>query len=248
MLMRIIEAHARGESARSIAKWLLPPVSESAVQKYLQKHVKPAIALAARLEAEQNAKEAENASVYDHGLPSLASNEPNPTVRQVAMATLVGKRSLAIRENRIAVQADLVRRLGMVIDERAAEMSVCEVCGRDEELHPIGDDSGSGRRCDRFVRIAGGASGLIARDIKGPNDTPIYKVDTGLTGELRELMKHTAIELGQWQENIGGNVSIQVICPITPSAETAPRIVIGAEGTIEANPEDYEDIGVIQGR
>lgn len=48
--------------------------------------------------------------------------------------------------------------------------------------------------------VAGGTTGLLARDIKG--EVYVFKFDAALVKEERELAKQASIELGQWQEKV----------------------------------------------
>jgi len=48
--------------------------------------------------------------------------------------------------------------------------------------------------------VPGGKTGLLVREYKGHSDLPVYKIDTGLLKEMRDLEKEIAIELGQWTE------------------------------------------------
>lgn len=51
---------------------------------------------------------------------------------------------------------------------------------------------------EKNQRVAGGTTGLLARDIKG--EVEVWKFDAALVKEERELAKQAAIELGQWTE------------------------------------------------
>lgn len=59
---------------------------------------------------------------------------------------------------------------------------------------------------DETMRGAGHATGLLVRKYKmiGSGESAYmveeYEVDTGLLKEMRELEKHAAIEMGQWEE------------------------------------------------
>jgi hypothetical protein len=127
------------------------------------------------------------------------------TVRQRTKELIVAGPVLAARQNRLAAIQDRHDRMMRIVTERGDEMA--------EE-------------------VAGGSSGFLVRDYKGKNaDTPVYKFDSALAGELREHEKHIAIELGEWQESSAApNVAIQIVMPnaITPAdaSERAPVIDI----------------------
>lgn len=70
---------------------------------------------------------------------------------------------------------------------------------RHEALQQIVRERGELMRDD--VESGGGSTGYIVKDYKGKDaDRTIYKVDTGLLKEFRDLEREIAIELGQWAE------------------------------------------------
>lgn len=84
---------------------------------------------------------------------------------------------LADKKARLAKYEDLIARMYQVIEGRAA--------GRTAAL------------------VDGGASGLIAHDVKfGKMGDPIDigRFDKALVSEVREVLKQIAIEVGDWQE------------------------------------------------
>jgi hypothetical protein len=88
-------------------------------------------------------------------------------------------------ENRVRQQDDRWNRMRRVIDERAAEPEMAGVPG------------GTTGLLVRTLRR------IIVEDIDGnrsSRELVEYQVDTGLLREIRELEKHAAQELGQWQE------------------------------------------------
>lgn len=58
-------------------------------------------------------------------------------------------------------------------------------------------------RGQAMADVPGGSSGLYAKDYRGNQAMPVYRVDTGLLSllsELRALEKQAAEEFGQWTE------------------------------------------------
>jgi len=181
--------------------------------------------------------------------PETQAETVDTQVRQATQFALQAAPALQIRENRIRAAAERARRFQMIVDERAEDYGKCAACGREESAHPWGDDvtaEGAGaQRCDKFVRIPGGKSGFLAKDYKA-DGTPVFKYDKALADSFLEHEKQIAVELGQWQENAGGAVSIQIVLPTAP-VENQPRIVYQADGAIEGTAEEvFEDIGVKQ--
>jgi hypothetical protein len=98
--------------------------------------------------------------------------------------------------------------------------------------------------CREYVNVPGGKTGLVVRKLK--TNGYEYAVDTALMAEMRETLKHTATELGQWQENTAGAVSIQIVCPAAGTSEM-PRVNYSAADVIEGIVDDGEtEIGILQ--
>lgn len=64
--------------------------------------------------------------------------------------------------------------------------------------------------------VPGGKTGLLVHDVKGAAGVAydVYKVDTALLGEEREIAKQAAVEMGQWNKNdeqpdVGANLTIE---------------------------------------
>jgi len=167
-----------------------------------------------------------------------AESEAGKITRQALAAAPI----LRIRENRIAFQQELADRLASVIQERGEEMAVCEACGREKSEHPAVGAADGLKDCSKFRRIPGGSSGLMTRRLK--KDGVEYHYDNAIVASAQELMKQTAIEQGQWQENMGtGAPTIQIICPQVPGE--LPRVSFHSDDALEA---DFADIGLDQGR
>ena len=112
---------------------------------------------------------------------------------------------IAIRQNRIRAQNERWMAMQRVISERAAAVEYAQVPGWPTGL------------LVHNVRSIGGG--------KSAERVDLFEVDTGLLRELRELEKHTAIELGQWEEKSqhSGVIGIQNIVELevaTTSEET----------------------------
>lgn len=270
MEQKAIAAIMNGESFRSVSRWLDPPVSHAAVQRYVHKHMKPAIANAEILSAtlkdqpnERLGRPPRNVSPPVSQTPlhseTPASQRPSflrpytpddalqrcgavTSTGQLARQALAAAPILRIRENRIAFQQELADRLASVIQERGEEMAVCEACGREKSEHPaVGHPDGL-KDCSKFRRIPGGSSGLMTRRIK--KDGVEYHYDNAIVASAQELMKQTAIEQGQWQENMGtGAPTIQIICPQVPGE--LPRVSFHSDDAIDG---EFADIGLDQGR
>lgn len=131
--------------------------------------------------------------------PIQANEQLAADVTAVTSEALRAAPILAARENRLAALQDRHNRLNLVMYERADDMA----------------------------DAPGGKSGLLARKRKmigaGPmaREVTEYELDTGLLSEFREHEKQVAIELGQWQEGTGTQVSIAIVCPATERAEPA---------------------------
>jgi hypothetical protein len=87
---------------------------------------------------------------------------------------------IALVARRVAALDDRWRRLRRIIDERAADPAM--------------------------RGVPGGATGLLVHDIRAAGRgeearlVDVYRLDTGLMRELRELEKQAAIEVGDWNE------------------------------------------------
>lgn len=238
----IIDRILAGLTVRAVIDGVVPPVSAMTVHRYKANVVKPIVAKAEAVDAilvKQN-------QTGEDAVPMVSGNR----VLQEAKTALLLAPALQIREQRISRANDRAQRFQRIVDERADEMKKCALCGREKEDHPWGDEvtaDGPGLKgCDKFIRIAGGSSGFLTRDYKS-DGTPIYKFDKALADSFLEHEKQVAIESGQWQENAGGGVSIQIICPAAPQPEELPRIVFSAEGAIEGSAEEvFESVGVLQ--
>jgi phage terminase small subunit len=133
-------------------------------------------------EANRNATEAARMAGYKHPQVQGTQNLQKLSVSQAIAEWRdeIKSHAITLQEYRIARIADLEQRCALIIAERADEMA---------------------------GEAPGGASGLLVRQkkvIRSGDDVTIeyqYVVDTGLIKELRELLKHAAIETGQWTEN-----------------------------------------------
>ncbi len=238
MLQRLVEAHLAGQSSRQIAAWIHPPVSHATISNFVSRHIVPVLGNADAIKALLGFSPTENKE-----LPKPLQHFTAPLqIDNLARHALTAIPVLTIRDGRIKAQVDRHRRLTQVVDERAADMALCETCRRPEADHPVQAvrPDGTAWECAEFNRVPGGATGLIVRKLK--KEGTEYELDTGLLSEFREHEKQIAIELGQWQvNNAAGSVSVQIICPQAPS-DAMPRVSFASEDTIEAG----EDIGVIQ--
>lgn len=238
----VIGALLSGQSSRQIAGWLKPPLHFSSINRYYTTVVKPTMENAERL------KSVLPEELRPIATPAKLSQNDATEIRQITQQAILAAPALQIRENRIRLNQDIANRLMTVVNERAADMSVCERCRQPASVHPFSDPEDSTKRCLHFIAVPGGTSGLIVRKLK--KDGFEYAVDTGLLGEVREYQRQTAIELGQWQEGVTGQVSIQIVCPSTGSApEQMPRISFQTSDTLELPSEDDDgilEIGVLQ--
>jgi hypothetical protein len=72
-----------------------------------------------------------------------------------------------------------------------------------------------------FADVPGGTTGLLVKDYKGKEaDQLVYKVDTGLLGELRGHERQAAAELEQWK---AGVEECEVIGATPPAIKPAAR-------------------------
>lgn len=97
---------------------------------------------------------------------------------------------LARKAARIQKLEGLVQKLNQVIEER----------GKDEHLQ----------------EIPGGKTGLIVREYKAL-DLPVYKVDTAVIKEVRDLLKQIAIETGEWTEKKDVTSAGAPLTPMQPT-------------------------------
>ena len=248
---KIIDGILAGLSTRAISASLVPPVSFNAIQRYKVSVIKPML---------QRAEESNRILLGNKILKTPPADLSNASEAvQAVQKAILDAPALHIRENRIKIQQELTNRLLTVVKERAADMAVCESCRRREDEHPWEEMRDSFDKdgkpievrhgCDVYRRVPGGETGLIVRKLKSTGIE--YAVDTAVLAEIREQEKHVAIELGQWQEGTGGQVSIQILCPTAPGGDQMPRVVLGdAPLAIEAGDDaidaEFEDIGVIQ--
>jgi hypothetical protein len=197
---KIVQALLDGESVRSIAGWAFPPVSFLTIQRYKKAIVRPAV---------------ERSNVRIRNLNRVKNQKVTPVsveVKEEAIQAIQDAPVLELRDARIKLLQGLVDRLNVVIAERGEELSACGRCGKDLKEHPWQDPEKPERKCNEFVTVAGGKSGLVVRDYRGSGNSmlPVYKVDHVVLSEARELSKQIAQELGQWVEKQDVNVKAQV--------------------------------------
>ncbi len=119
----------------------------------------------------------------------------------VAQAAIEAE-GIANRANRVASQNERWRKLHQVVSERAAD--------------PV------------HQRIPGYRTGLLVHTVKGIGKgedfrvIDLYEVDAALLRELRELEKHAATELGQWEEKSKHSGSLNVLQQIVELEVTTP--------------------------
>lgn len=239
MIKAIIDAHVSGQSSRQISLWCVPPVSHTALLRYFARYVDPVLRRADQLQSALDTNKVGNNPFPTP--PTAGTADLSPL--QAAKEALVGAQVLAIRENRIAHVQARHRLLNQVIEERGADMELCESCRRPEDEHPWQDEF---RGCSSFHAIPGGTTGLIVRKIKATGTE--YAVDTGILSELREMEKHIAVELGQWQEGVStGSLSVQIVCPWA-DGPNRPEVRVSHDetGTIEATDDMFVELGVVQ--
>ena len=243
-----------GQSTRQIAAWLDPPCSSVAVSRFSRKYVQPALANAEKLESviPEGLKEKHKAGVSMSGKQASQCPEVYQTASDAAKAltkqAILSAPLLHLRDQRIRLNQELTARMLSVINERAEDMSVCEACRRPEDAHPW-EDPETGRRCDEYRKVPGGQTGLVIRKLKATGYE--YAVDTPLLAEIREHQKQVAIDLGQWQENSSGAVSIQIVMPTAKqsAAGDLPRVEYNAQPLAlqAATPEEDEyEVGIVQ--
>lgn len=217
MRTQMIEAILSGQSARSVAVWMRPPVIHNTISRYLNLYVKPVMANAKKLKAlltpdPDPARSIHVAAPAD--TPHAPAEPPPPDPVEVAKQAIIAAPILAVRDNRIKLLEDRHRRLQMVMEARAVDMA----------------------------SIPGGDSGLLARDYKGENE--VFKLDASLLAEFREHERAVAIESGQWQEQAPPNFQIQIVCPAAPGE--LPRISYASPDTIDEIEAPMEIIGMVQ--
>lgn len=229
MEREVIKALIRGDKLREIAAWLEPKLSISAISRFDIRHVRPNLAAAQQVKA----------SSYS----GQGTSGPSPIdVRKFAERAIVGRIPLMIRENRVAAKAKRAELLNRVVSERAEEMAVCENCRKPRDIHPWEDET-TGRRCDVYLHVPGGTTGLIVRKHKAHGTE--YAVDTGLLDQLSQHEKDIAIELGQLHDVANGTqLAVQIVCPWR--GEDAPQVRVSlADGPV-IDIDDYADMGVVQ--
>jgi hypothetical protein len=217
MLEAIVKAAIAGDSCRKIAEWVDPPVSVTAISRYIKDHVRPVMGSSDAISALLKPNSDVHSKTEHVHMP-----EPSvPQMHKIAAEIALSAPALHIRDNRLKLQQDIANRLLMVIEDRAAA----------------------------YANAPGGRSGLLAMDYKGAGEDmrEVYKVDTGVLSELRELQKQIATELGQWQEPASQAVSIQILWP-GDRPESTPRVSYSPDVIqIEAdNDPDEARIGVRQ--
>jgi transposase len=97
-------------------------------------------------------------------------------------------------EKRIEALISDIRAIETILKERGSQ--VAAEASEDTTLEALLSEHG--------VNYAGGArTGYITRDFRGngPNMRAVYQFDAALMRERRELMKHLAQELHQWEES-----------------------------------------------
>lgn len=229
MEREVIKALIAGQKLREIHAWLEPKLSISAISRFDIRHVRPNIAAAQRLT---------HTSQAAYQSSPIAQKE----VRNLAARAIVGRIPLMIRENRVAEKAKRAELLNRVIAERATDMGICEHCRKPRDIHPW-EDATTGRRCDEYVHVPGGTTGLIVRKHKAHGTE--YAVDTGLLDQLNQHEKDIAIELGQLNDVANGTqLSVQIVCPWR--GEDAPQVRVSlADGPV-IDIDDYTNMGVVQ--
>jgi hypothetical protein len=222
MFQRILEALVSGHSSRQIATWCVPPVAHSTINNYNRTHVRPILHNADQIKALLTANKVQNTALP----PELQSFTDETQVDDIARQAILGTSVMSVRENRINAKQERLRRLAMIVNGRAVDMA----------------------------GIPGGESGFLVRDFKGSGDSlqEINRFDSELFKAFDETEKNIAIELGQWQENATGSVSIQIVCPAAPAGQS-PKIVFGDQTlTLEAGAVEHIDddpiseIGLLQ--
>jgi hypothetical protein len=113
-------------------------------------------------------------------------------------------KGIAVVEQRVQAQNERWMKMMAVIEARAVDESM------------VGAGSGTGLLVRKYKSIGSGESAQLMEE---------YEVDTGLLRELRELEKHTATELGQWNEKSTveqtGRIAITSIKAVIPVEEDA---------------------------
>jgi hypothetical protein len=244
---KIVDWILAGHSTRDIASKTVPPVSFNAIQRYKTNVIKPML---------ERAEESKRIiGEKPRRVVTPVPREDAPEAVQAVQNAILDAPAIHIRENRIKLQQELTKRLTRVVNERAADMSVCEQCRRPRSAHPWEEmKDGVDKEglpiqyrvgCDEYRMVPGGETGLVIRKLKATGIE--YAVDTAVLAEIREQEKHVAIELGVWNEGATtGSVSIQIVCPSAgaPAGEL-PRVSFASTDQIEAAPEDADEISEI---
>lgn len=251
MLQKVVEAHLSGQSSRKIASWLVPTVAHTTISRYIVQHIAPVMGNAEALKLLLRSNRDENTPLP----PALQGVATEQQIDRLAIQAITSVPALHIREKRIQAKTDRWRRVQMIVDGRAADMSLCANCKKPKDIHPWEDDVMPERRCDTFIAVPGGESGFLARDFKGAGENlqEVYRFDDALFKSFGDIEKDIAIELGQWQENTGtGSVSIQIVCPTVAGEQ--PRIsfardeslLIEGDALTDAEDGGISEIGLLQ--
>lgn len=104
------------------------------------------------------------------------------------------RRSKSQRVRRIAAAAEH-EALHEGLAKRARRIQ--EKMNRHDLLRQVIEERG---QAEHMQEIEGGRTGVLVREYRGSSDLPVYKVDTAVLKELRDLEREIAIELGQWTE------------------------------------------------
>ncbi len=225
---RIIELLLEKKTVRYIASVISPPISAMAIQRYRAKVFKPTMARAdvsAKILGMDRAIEERKVRTEAKTQAKRGGKQvkPIPDVSpEAARATVLAIRDqeiLTIREGRVQAAQKRHRKFSEIVARRGEQMA---------------------------GEAPGAETGFLTRDYKnlGAEIKSVYKFDAPLASAFLETEKQIAIELGQWQENVPGNMSIQIVCPST-SGDPAqqPRISYASADQIE---DDVVDLGLIQ--
>ncbi len=111
--------------------------------------------------------------------------------------------TVANKQRRVDAQILRLEALYRIADERALHYAKNEAL-RQAIYNKVENDV-SNVGIDEYE--AGTSTGYIVKKttVTGKSTSTEYAVDTGLLGEIRQLEKQLAIELGQWQENDRAN-------------------------------------------
>ncbi len=231
----VIKALMDGQSSRQIAEWTRPPVSHLTIWRYRELVLKPTML---------------NAQLLTSILPPTI-NRPHgnaqPALLEVIEKQLVSESGNSGKQRETVGKQEQAGKREGEVNHQVRQLAIQAITGapalqirenriaaqqdRHRRLQMVMD-----ARAKNMAEVPGGESGILTRDGKG-----IYKVDGTLLAEFREHEKQIAVELGQWQENTQGNVSIQIVVPPAGSG-AVPRISYVSDDAIES-----EEIGLIQG-